>query len=156
MVQNICCTFGDWVRLGGLPESIYAQRNSQRQWPFLSMEGSPVRTEFLESSRILSTLQKFPIYLLDISNQSICHVLERIIGSWSSPNRGVLNYVFQLQQVEIVLQNALLSQRGEMTTGLREHGSVSSESGLCHKSSSCLLVVRLRGDSLQLNILRTR
>ncbi len=26
-IQNICCTFGDWVRLGRLPESMCDQRN---------------------------------------------------------------------------------------------------------------------------------
>ncbi len=80
-VHNICCTFGDWVRLGRLSESIYAQRNSQVQWPFLSMEGSLLRTDFSESSSILSKLQKFQIYLLDISNQKIVNVWERVIGS---------------------------------------------------------------------------
>ncbi len=32
-----------------------------------------------------------------------------------------MSYLFQLQQVEIVLQNALHSQKGEITTKLREY-----------------------------------
>ena len=99
---------------------MYDQRNSQGQWPFLSMEGSPLRTDVSDSLSILNQQQKFPIYLLDFSIQKIGNVLERVFGWLSPPNRDTLSYVSQLQQVEIVLQNALHSQKGVITTRLRE------------------------------------
>jgi hypothetical protein len=63
------------------------------------------------------------IYLIDISNQKIRNILERVIGSLSPLRRDTLSYVFQLQQVQqvgIVLQNALHSQKGEITLRLKE------------------------------------
>ncbi len=93
----------------------------QGQWPFLSMEGSPLRIESLESSSLLSQLKKFPIYLLDIWNQRIRQILETVIRSLPPPTSNTLCHLFQLQQVEIVLQNALHSQKGEITIRLRKH-----------------------------------
>ena len=48
-VQNICCTFGDWVKLGRIPESLFDQRDGKGQWLFLSMEGSQLRTDLSAS-----------------------------------------------------------------------------------------------------------
>ena len=90
------------------------------QWPFLSMKGSPLRTDLSASLGRLNLLKKYPIYLLEISNQKIGIILDRVIDSLPPRNRNTLSSVFQLQQVEIVLQNALHSQKGEITTRLRE------------------------------------
>ena len=58
--------------------------------------------------------------MLEISNQKIGTILERVIESLPPRNRDTLSSVFQLQQVEIVLQNALYSQKGEITARLRK------------------------------------
>ncbi len=87
----------------------------------LSMEGSPLRIDLFESSSILSQLKKFPIYLLDNWNQRIGQILETVIGSLPPQSSDTLSYLFQLQQVEIVLQNALHSQKGDIALKLREH-----------------------------------
>jgi hypothetical protein len=47
--------------------------------------------------------------------------LGTVIGSLPPPTSNTLCHLFQLQQLEIVLQNALHSQKGEITTWLREH-----------------------------------
>jgi hypothetical protein len=85
------------------------------------MEGSPLRIDLFESSSILNQLKKFPIYLLDTWNQRIWQMLEAVIGSLPPQSSDTLCHLFQLQQVEIVLQNALHSQKGEITIRLREH-----------------------------------
>jgi hypothetical protein len=69
----------------------------------------------------LNQLKKFPLYLLDTWNQRIGQILETVIGSLPPQSSDTLSYLFQLQQVEIVLQNALHSQKGEITIKLREH-----------------------------------
>ena len=51
--------------------------------------------------------------MLEISNKKIGRIIEHVIDSLPPRNRGTLSSVFQLQQVEIVLQNALHSQKGE-------------------------------------------
>jgi hypothetical protein len=48
-------------------------------------------------------------------------ILGTVIGSLPPPTSNTLCHLFQLQQVEIILQNALHSQKGEITTWLREH-----------------------------------
>ena len=48
-------------------------------------------------------------------------ILGTVIGSLPPPTSNTLCHLFQLQQVDIVLQNALHSQKGEITTRLREH-----------------------------------
>ena len=58
-VQNFRCTFEDWVKLEWTPDDILDQRNSKGQWPFLSMEGSQLRTDLLASSSILNQLKNF-------------------------------------------------------------------------------------------------
>ncbi len=120
-VQDICLTYKDWFNLGRLPESMSDQLNSRGQWPYLSMEGSPLRIDLFESSSILSQLKKFPIHLLDIWNQRIGQILETVIGSLPPQSSDTLSYLFQLQQVEIFLQNALHSQKGDIALKLREH-----------------------------------
>ena len=55
-----------------------------------------------------------------MSNQKIRRILDRVIDSLPPRNRDALSFVFQLQQLEIVLQNALHSQKGEITTWLRK------------------------------------
>jgi hypothetical protein len=85
------------------------------------MEGSPLRIDLFESSGLLNQLKKFPIYLLDTWNQRIGQTLETVIGSLPPQSCNTLCHLFQLQQVEIVLQNALYSQKGEITLRLREH-----------------------------------
>jgi hypothetical protein len=85
------------------------------------MEGSPLRIDLFESSSILSQLKKFPIHLLDIWNQRIGQILECVIGSLPPQSSDTLSYLFQLQQVEIVLQNALHSQKGDIALKLREN-----------------------------------
>jgi hypothetical protein len=85
------------------------------------MEGPLLRIDLIESSSILNQLKKFPIYLLDTWNQRIGQILETVIGSLSPQSSDTLSYLFQLQQVEIVLQNVLHSQKGEITIKLREH-----------------------------------
>ena len=115
-VQDICLTCKDWVNLWRLPESMSDQLDSQGQWPFLSMEGSPLRIEFFESASLLSQLKMFPIYLLDIWNQRIRQILGTVIRSLPPPTSNKLCHFFQLQQVDIVLQIALHSQKGEITT----------------------------------------
>ena len=67
----------------------------------------------------LNLLKKYPIYLLEISNRKIRGILEHVIDSLPPRNRDTLSSVFQLQQVKIVLQNALYSQKGEITNRLR-------------------------------------
>ena len=90
------------------------------QWPYLSIEGSLLRTDLSGSSSRLEQLKKFPTYLLDIGNQKIGGILEHVIDSLPPNNRDTLSSVFQLQQVEIVLQNALYSQKGDITDRLRK------------------------------------
>ena len=46
--QNLCCTYGDWSRFGRTPESMFDQQ-VKGQWPFLSIEGSPLRTNLSAS-----------------------------------------------------------------------------------------------------------
>ena len=69
-VQNICCTYGDWSKSGRIPRSMFDQQVNG-QWPFLSIEGSRLRTNLSEPLSRLNQLKKFPVYLLDISNQKI-------------------------------------------------------------------------------------
>ncbi len=85
------------------------------------MEGSSLRIDLFESSSILNQLKKFPIYLLDTWNQRIWQMLETVIGSLPPQSSDTLCHLFQLQQVAIVLQNVLHSQKGEITIRLREH-----------------------------------
>ena len=40
-VQNICCTFGDWVKLGIIPGSMFDQRDGKGS----QLEGSQLRTD---------------------------------------------------------------------------------------------------------------
>ena len=119
-VQNVCCTFEGWGKLWRIPASMFDQRDGKGQWPFLSMEGSQLRTDLSASLSRLNKLKKLP-YSLEISNQKIGIFLERVIDSLPLPNRDTLSSAFQLQQVEIVLKNALHSQKGEITTRLREY-----------------------------------
>ena len=118
-VQNICCTYGDWSKFGRIPGSMFDQQVNG-QWPFLSMEGSRLRTDLSEPSSRLNQLKIFPIYLLELSNQKIGRILGHVIDSLPPSNRDTLSSIFQLQQVEIVLQNALYSQKGETTDRLRK------------------------------------
>ena len=118
-VQNICCTYGDWSKFGRIPESMFDQQVNG-QWPFLSIEGSRLRTDLSEPLSRLNQLKTFPIYLLELSNQKIGRILGHVIDSLPPSNRDTLSSVFQLQQVEIVLQNALYSQKGETTDRLRK------------------------------------
>ena len=120
-MQDICLTYKDWVNLGRLPESMSDQLDSRGQRPYLSMEGSPLRIDLFEYSSILNQLKKFRIYLLDTWNQRIGQMLETVIGSLPPQSSNTLSHLIQLQQVEIVLQNALHSQKGEITIRLREH-----------------------------------
>jgi len=85
------------------------------------MEGPQLRIDLIESSSILNQLKKFPTYLLDTWNQRIGQILETVIGSLPPQSSDTLSYLFQLQQVEIVLQNALHSQKGDIALKLREH-----------------------------------
>jgi hypothetical protein len=48
-------------------------------------------------------------------------MLETVIGSLPPQSSDTLSHLIQLQQVEIILQNAIYSQKGEITTRLREH-----------------------------------
>ncbi len=109
-----------FVNLWRFPESM-SDQNSQGPWPFLNMEGSQLRNKWFQSSSLLDQLKKFPIYLLDTKNKRIGQILGTVIGSLPPPTSNILCYLFQLQQVEIVLQNALHSQKGEITIKLREH-----------------------------------
>ena len=115
-VQNICCTHGDWSRFGIIPESMFDQQ-VKGKWPYLSIEGSPLRTDLSASLRRLEQLKKYPIYLLEISNQKIGRILGHVIDSLPPSNRDTLSSVFQLQQVEIVLQNALYSRKVKLPIG---------------------------------------
>ena len=58
-VQNICCTFGDWVRHGRTPESMFDQHNVKGPWPFLSMEGFLLRIDLSASLSRLNKLKKY-------------------------------------------------------------------------------------------------
>ena len=49
--------------------------------PFLSIEGSPLRTDLTASLSRLNMLKKYPIYLLEISNQKIGSILGHVIDS---------------------------------------------------------------------------
>jgi hypothetical protein len=106
-VQDICLTYKYWINLGRLPESMSDQLDSRGQWPYLSMEGPPLRINLIESSSTLNQLKKFPIFLLDTWNQRIGQILETVIRSLPPQSSNTLSYLFQLQRVEIVLQNAL-------------------------------------------------
>ena len=68
--QNICCTHGDWSRLGRIPESMFDQQ-VKGKWQYLIIEGSPLRTDLSGPLSRLEQLKKYPIYLLEISNQKI-------------------------------------------------------------------------------------
>jgi hypothetical protein len=87
------------------------------------MEGPPLRINLIESSSILNQLKKFPTYLIDTWNQRIGQIfkLDTVIGSLPPQSSDTLSYLFQLQQVEIVLRNELHLQKGEITVKLREH-----------------------------------
>ena len=100
---------------------MFDQRDGKGQWPYLSMAGSQLSTDFSVSLSRLNKLKKFPIYLLETSNQTIGIIPERVINSLPPRNRDTLSSVFQLQQVEIVLQKALHSQKGKITARLREN-----------------------------------
>jgi hypothetical protein len=82
---------------------------------------SPLRNKLFESPSLLNQLKKFLIYLLDAWNQRIGRMLGTVIGSLSPPTSNTICHLFQLQQVEIVLQNALHPQKGEITIRLSEH-----------------------------------
>ena len=121
-VQDLCCTYNDWVQCWRTSDSVYHQleRDSQGQWPYLSMEGSQLRTELSAPSSMLKQLKKFPAYLLGVSNQMICKLLERGIGSLPLMNWDTLSNVRIIQEVEIVLQNAPYSQKDQIASTERE------------------------------------
>ncbi len=75
------------------------------------LEGSLLRSELFESSSLLNQLKKFPIYLLDTWNQRIRQILGTVIGSLPPLTSNILCHLFQLQQVDIVLQNANFTPR---------------------------------------------
>ena len=97
---------------------MYDQRDSQGQWPYLSMEGLSLRTDLSASSSMLKQLKKFPIYLLEVSNQMIGKLLERVIGSLPPINWDCKVRI--IQQAEIVLQNVLHSQKDQIASTVRE------------------------------------
>ena len=90
------------------------------QWSYLSIESSLLQTDLSGPLSRLEQLKKFPTYLLEISNQKIGRILEHVIDSLPPSNRDTLSSVFQLQQVDIALQNALYSQKGDITDWLRK------------------------------------
>jgi hypothetical protein len=76
-VQDLCCTYEDWIQRGRTPESMVKKRDSQGQWPFLSL----LEIDFSASSSILKQLKKFLTYLLGLGNQMISKILERVISA---------------------------------------------------------------------------
>ncbi len=78
------------------------------------------QNRFYSNFRVYWT-KKFPIYLLDTWNQRIRQILGTVIGLLPTQTSNTLCHLFQLQQVEIVLQNALHSHKCEITIRLREH-----------------------------------
>jgi hypothetical protein len=80
------------------------------------------------------------MHLLDTWNQRIGQILGSVIGLLPPKTRNVLCYLFQLQQVEIALQNALHSQKGEIIIRLREHihvGIINFSAFLYFKKQLC-------------------
>ena len=84
------CAYGDWSRFGRIPESMFDQQ-VKGQWPYLSIEGSQLRTDLSGSLSRLEQLKKFPTYLLEISNQKIGRIPGHVIDSLPPSNRNTLS-----------------------------------------------------------------
>ena len=64
------------------------------QWSYLSIEGSLLQTDLPGPLSRLEQLKKYPIYLLEISNQKIGIILESFINSLPPRNRVTLSSSF--------------------------------------------------------------
>ena len=74
--------------------------------------------KFIEPAEEVSNLST---RYLESENQTDIGNCYWIIATSNKQTSNTLCHLFQLQQVEIVLQNVFHSQKGEITTWLREH-----------------------------------
>ena len=70
--QDICCTREDWINCGRALTGLYDQRDSNGQWQFLSVEGTPLL-------QLPATASELSNIFARVGNKMIKAVLNRAI-----------------------------------------------------------------------------
>ena len=106
-MKDVICTTSDWISRGRGPRTITDHLDGDGHETFITKDGIPIQDPARKAMVLIHKVQRFPHYLLDVSNTMIWRIMELAFEP-VAPRAWITlfcQWVCELQRIDVTLQN---------------------------------------------------